>query len=389
MTGDTGRIAIVGAGIAGLTLATLLRRAGIECDLYEQTSRLSAVGAGIQLPPNGVRLLGMLGARDALARHGVVAEHIASRRWSDGRLLAQVPHGDLCTQMYAAPYVLMHRADLQAALLDLLPGDAGLGRRVAAVTEYPGHVELRLAGGRTTRAALVIGADGVHSVVRPAVVRDEPRHSGYSVYRGLVPADQLRAVAADAGVTFWFGPGRHVTYYPVAGRRTVHFSAVAATPAAPGDPAAELRALFAGWHPAVRRVVTAAETVTRWTLSDRDLARRYTTQRIALVGDAAHPTLPYLSQGAGQALEDAVTLARLLTAGLPPAVALRRYERLRRSRTAEIHRQARAKAVTYHLPDGPAQRRRDAYLHRHQTLEHLRWIYAGGPSHAGAVPVVA
>jgi len=377
---STTRIAVVGAGIAGLALATLLRRAGVDCDVYEQTARFAAVGAGIQLSPNGVRVLLRLGLGPALAEAGVVARSIETRRWDDGALLSRVSHGD-CERAYGAPYYLIHRADLQAALVAMLPaGGARLGRRVDRVTERPEHVELHLAGGGTATADLVIGADGVHSVVREAIVADEPLFSGYSVYRGLLPAGVMPGLARDPRVLFWFGPRRHVTYYPIAGRRLIHFSAVAATPGAdPGRAAAEgaadeLAGMFGGWHPEVRRVVTATRSVTRWGLFDRDIIPRYGTGRLVLIGDAAHPTLPYLSQGANQALEDAESLAGLLLDD--PGAAIRRYESRRRPRTAEVHRQARLRARTFHLADGPEQRARDAALAAEQTLDHLHWLYA-------------
>jgi len=375
------RVAIVGAGIAGLALATLLRRAGIDCEVYEQTHRFTAVGAGIQLSPNGVRVLFRLGLADALAESGVVARSIETRRWDDGALLSRVSHGEDCAAAYGAPYYLIHRADLQRSLVRLLPaGEAQLGRRAAAVTERPGHVELRLEDGTRETADLVVGADGVHSVVRTAIVADEPIFSGYSVYRGLLPAGLLPGLVRDPRVMFWFGPQRHVTYYPIAGRRIIHFSAVAETPgaavgrSATDGVAEELASKFDGWHPDVRRVVTATRSVTRWGLFDRDVIPRYGTGRLVLIGDAAHPTLPYLSQGANQALEDAETLAGLLVED--PGTAIRRYQAIRHPRTAEVHRQARLRARAFHLSDGPEQRARDAVLAAEQTLEHLDWLYA-------------
>ncbi|NDZ99613.1 hypothetical protein G3I28_09715, partial [Streptomyces sp. SID10116] len=170
------------------------------------------------------------------------------------------------------------------------------------VEQHEDHVELRVADGGTATADVVIGADGVHSALRAAVVDDAPRFSGYSVYRGLVAAEAVPSFAADPRVMFWLGPGRHITYYPVAAGRTVHFSAVCADAAgvAPRTRAVDtgqLVAEFDGWHEEVRQVLGAAGDVTRWGLFDRDLAERYCDRRVALMGDAAHPMLPYLSQG--------------------------------------------------------------------------------------------
>lgn len=373
----TPKIAVVGAGVAGLAIATLLRRRGVRCDLYEQTSALDPVGAGIQLGPNGVRVLQDLGVGPALAERGVVARSIEVRRWDDGAVLGRVRHGAECEAAYGAPYYLIHRADLQRALVSGLPGGGvGLGRKVTGVVEHADHAELELADGSHADADAVVGADGVHSVVRDAVLHDERRFSGCAVYRGLLPAGAVPSLVDDPRVMFWLGPDRHVTYYPIAAQRTVHVSAVFRTPE-PGDrraDPAELVEAFAGWNEEVRRVVSAPATVSRWGLYDRDFPDRYRTGRVALVGDAAHPMLPYLSQGASQALEDAAALADCV--GSTPSVpaALDRYERVRRPRTAEVHRQSRLRGRTFHLADGPAQVARDASL-AGRSLDHLQWLY--------------
>ncbi|MFE0171097.1 FAD-dependent monooxygenase [Streptomyces sp. NPDC059002] len=380
MSGQT-RVAVVGAGVSGLALAILLRRRGVRCDLYEKSAALGAVGAGIQLAPNGARVLHELGAEHLVRRRGIAARAIETRRWDDSSLLSRVPHGQACEERFRAPYYLIHRADLQSCLVELLPpGALHLGRAVHGVVQHEDHVELRLADGETATADVVIGADGVHSALRAAVVRDAPRFSGHSVYRGLVAADAVPSFAADPRVMFWLGPGRHITYYPVAAGRTVHFSAVCADPdgAAPRTSAVDtgqLMAEFDGWHDEVRHVLAAAGNVTRWGLFDRDLADRYCDRRVALMGDAAHPMLPYLSQGAGQALEDALALADCVVSGADLPSALRQYEKQRIARTAEVHRQSRIRATMFHFADGPLQRRRDALLGGHRDLGHLEWLY--------------
>ncbi|MFF3311528.1 FAD-dependent monooxygenase [Streptomyces sp. NPDC002952] len=398
------RVAIVGGGVAGLVTATLLRRRGIDVRIFEQTPQLGAIGAGIQLSPNGVRVLHRLGLQAALARTGVRAQAIETRRWADGTRIARVRHGVACTELFGAPYYLIHRADLQRCLLSVLPEHVmELGKGCTRVVEGPDEVALHFADGTTTTADVVIGADGVHSAVRAAVVQDEPRFSGYAVHRGLVPAAAVPSFATDPRVLFWLGPRRHVTYYPVRGGDIVHFSAVGASNDArtgsfsSPDEMNELATGFADWHEEVRRVVTAAGSVTRWGVFDRDLADRYVTGRIALLGDAAHPTLPYLSQGANQALEDAVTLARCLWEADPArlAPALHRYQSLRRPRTAEVHRRARDLARTFHLPDGQEQTDRDREMRDRQEPEHLSWLYgfdadaATTPTPGPASPVPA
>ncbi|GAA2625362.1 FAD-dependent monooxygenase [Streptomyces vastus] len=383
MTATDLRVAVVGAGVSGLAVAILLRRRGVRCDVYEKSDALSAVGAGIQLPPNGARILHELGAELSIRRRGITAGAIETRRWNDGTLLSRVVHGNICEDRFQAPYYLVHRADLQACLVDLLPpGQIHLGRAASGVVEHDDRVELHFADGGSATADVVIGADGVHSALRGAVVDDRPVFSGYSVYRGLVPASAVPSFENDPRVMFWFGPGRHVTYYPVSSGRTVHFSAVCADPSvgtAPRSSPADadgLMAEFEDWHEHVRQVLCTADSVTRWELFDRNLSARYHAGRVVLVGDAAHPMLPFLSQGASQALEDAVVLADSLTehmADVPDA--LRRYEAIRMSRTADVHRQSRQRSHTFHLADGPQQAERDARLAEQRDLAHLDWLY--------------
>lgn len=383
MGADGPRVAVVGAGVSGLAVAILLRRRGIRCDVYEKSRALSAIGAGIQLSPNGARILHDLGAEPSMRRRAITAGAIETRRWDDGTLLSRIPHGALCEDRFGAPYYLVHRADLQACLVDLLPpGRLHLGRAVSTVVEHDDRVELRFPDGGSTTADVVIGADGVHSALRGAVVDDRPLFAGYSVYRGLVPASAVPSFADDPRVMFWLGPGRHVTYYPVSSGRTIHFSAVCADPAGADSPrsspagSADLVTGFDGWHEEVTRVLGSAGSVTRWGLYDRNLSARCRTRRVALVGDAAHPMLPFLSQGASQALEDAVVLADCLTAD-PAEVpdGLRKYEALRRPRTAEVHARSRTRAETFHFPDGPLQSARDADLADAADLAHLDWLY--------------
>ncbi|WP_016906226.1 FAD-dependent monooxygenase [Streptomyces xiaopingdaonensis] len=386
-------VAVVGAGVSGLAVAIMLRRRGVRCDVYERSGTLGAVGAGIQLSPNGARILHELGAGPTVRRSALTAGAIETRRWDDGRLLSRVAHGESCEDRFRAPYYLVHRADLQRCLLDLLPpGRLDLDRAATGVVEHDDRVELRFADGGSASADIVVGADGVHSALRRAVVDDEPVFAGYSVYRGLVPASAVPSFAADPRVMFWFGPGRHLTYYPVSSGREVHFSAVCADPAGGAGPRSasvdvgEVLARFAGWHRDAGRVLLGAGSVTRWGLFDREMSARLSTSRVALVGDAAHPMLPFLSQGASQALEDAVVLAGLLGArpGDVPGT-LRRYEELRLPRTAEVHHQSRLRSGSFHLEDGPEQAERDALLAARQDLAHLDWLY-GDAVRAARVP---
>jgi salicylate hydroxylase len=374
-------IAIVGAGIAGLTTAAALTRAGLTVTLFEQAARLEHVGAGIQLAPNASRLLHRLGLRlDSVA---VRPEAIELRRWDDGQLLGRTVLGRECEELYGAPYYSVHRADLHRALLELLPGDLlRLGEYCTGVREMPGYAAACLSG-MTATASLVVGADGIHSVVRQALSDDDPRYSGQTIYRGLVPARRLSPESAAPKVTIWLGPGQHCVYYPVRGGEEVSFAATVPAAdwhteswSATGEPA-DLAAAYEGWHDRALEVLNAASSVSRWSLHDRDTLPTWSGRRITLVGDAAHPMLPFLAQGANQAVEDAAALAACLgevtVDGIPAA--LGRYEKLRIPRTAQVHQRSRDNAKTLHLDDGDGQRGRDAGMGATHSLAGMAWLY--------------
>lgn len=378
------RVVVAGAGIAGLALAAALRRAGIDCHLYEQAERLAEVGAGVQLAPNATRLLRRLGLRDRLRDLAVTPQAIEMRRWDNGALLHRTALGDSCQRRFGAPYYTVHRADLHSALLALLPPDrVHLGARCVAVTQLADEAQLHLSDGTTVTADLIVGADGIHSVARQQIVADRPRYSGQTIYRGLVPAERVAHLLTESRVQLWFGPDQHVVCYPVSSGRQVSFGAT--LPAsdwreeswtARGD-AAELAAAYKGWHPDVTQLIGAAQTVSRWALHDRESIERLSAGRVTVIGDAAHPMLPFQAQGANQAIEDAVVLAGCLAGAGPDrlSAALRRYERIRLPRTTRIQRQSRDNAKTFHLEDGGAQQHRDTAAQTSSGLDGHEWLF--------------
>lgn len=383
------RVVVAGAGIAGLAFAAALHQAGLDCHVYEQADELTEVGAGVQIAPNATRLLHRLGLSDELRAVAVAPEAIEMRRWDDGRLLQRTELGAACLRRFAAPYYTVHRADLHRCLLSLVPGDrVHLGARLAAVTQTPGEARLHLADGTSVAADLLVGADGIRSIAREQIVADQPRYSGQSVFRGLVPAHDVPDLAAPQRVRLWLGPDQHCVCYPVSAGRQVSFAATVSAVdwheeswTAPGD-AAVLAAAYAGWHPDVAGLIGAAQSVSRWALHDRDSADRLSSGRVAVIGDAAHPMLPFQAQGANQAIEDAVVLAVCLTeaASLTDApslaAALRRYQELRLPRTTRIQQQSRANARTFHLADGDEQRRRDTSTQASSGLDQHEWLFA-------------
>jgi salicylate hydroxylase len=362
---------VVGAGIGGLTAALALRAAGLDVAVYEQADGLREVGAGIQLAPNATRLLHRLGLAAPLARVGVKPEAIEHKRWQDGRILLRQPLGETCERTFGAPYYHLYRPDLLAVLAEALPaGVVRLGHRCVAVAQDAGGVTLAFDNGVDARAPVVIGADGIHSTVRALLLGPEsPRFSGSIAYRGLVPAERLQRLGLPRYSNGWLGPERHfVHYYVGAGGRLMNF--VAIVPArdwrveswsATGE-VADALVEFDGWHPTVRTIIGAADRTHRWALYDREPLETWSVGRVTLLGDAAHAMLPFMAQGACQAVEDAAVLARCLGGVRPEAVpaALGQYEAIRKPRVWEVQRASWRNATTYHLPDGESQRERDA-----------------------------
>ncbi len=378
------RVAVVGAGIAGLTVAAALVHSGLRCEVFEQARLLGEVGAGVQVAPNAARLLHRLGLGEWLRETAVRPRAIEMRRWDDNSVLRRTPLGQACEQLFGAPYYTVLRADLHRGLVERVPaGTVHLGLRCTAVVERCDGVRLQFADGSSVTADVVIGADGIHSRVRDLLVRDEPRYSGQCIYRALLPAGRLPFLLREPKVVLWLGPGRHCVCYPVDGGRRISLAATIPDPhwaaeswSAQGDPA-DLAAAYLDWHPEVRAVTSAADALGRWALHDREPLPRWSTDRATVVGDAAHPMLPFLAQGANQAIEDALALAACLREVSLDAIpaALARYQNARKPRTAQVHRTARANTTALHLPDGPEQRTRDAVLAAHATLGDQEWIY--------------
>lgn len=353
------RVAVVGAGIAGLAAAVALGRRGAEVTVLEQATALREVGAGLQIAPNGVAVLDALGLRAAAEPAASRPEAIELADHRTGRTVARIPLGADCLRRYGRPYWQFHRADLLALLAEAAVA-AGvairLGTRVEAVEPAPPGVRL-LAGTGAEAADLCIAADGIRSAVRAAHFEaPSPRFTGHVAWRGLVPAAELDEPASVTRVTM--APGRHLVSYPLRGGRLVNFVAVEERARwvgegwmAPADPA-ELARAFAGWGGAAGRLVASVRECFLWGLFDHPPFPAWTKGRIALIGDACHPMLPFLAQGATMALEDAWVLAACLDAHPDPAAGLAAYARARIGRTARVQRAAATSGRLYHLPAG-------------------------------------
>ncbi|MEA3215053.1 MAG: hypothetical protein QOJ19_1209 [Acidimicrobiia bacterium] len=366
------RVGIVGAGIGGLTAALCLLRVGVEVVVFEQATTLGEVGAGIQISPNASRVLHKLDMAEALARMAVRPRTGDLRRWQDWSLLTSQPLGEEVEARYGHPYYHVHRADLHGLLVSSLPEHTvRLKHRCTGLDATSHGMQVHFEDGEIDRFDVVIGADGIRSFVREALLGPEaPRFSGLSAWRGLVPAERVADLHLPVASTAVLGPGRHVVHYYVSAGRLVNWVAVAPTESwtieswtSRGE-LDEALADFDGWSPVVRQLMAhvGQSALFRWALYDRDPLPRWGDGHVTLLGDAAHPMLPFMAQGAAQAIEDAAVLARCLSSIDDPPAALRRYEDFRRDRTAEVQQAARQNAVLFHLPDGAEQQSRDARL---------------------------
>ncbi len=382
------RIAIVGAGIGGLTLSTALRQRGLSAELYEQAQALAEIGAAVALSANATRELRRLGVLDPVVEASTEPTELIYRDGRTGGRIAAHPvrKGGAYRARFGAPYCGVHRADLQQALSAAVPSDRlHLGRRLVGLAERDDVVTLSFADGGTVDADVVIAADGVRSVARRFVAGDDGLlYSRTSGFRGIVPVDRLPSLPDPQAIQFWMGPSAHLLHYAIgADGGHVNFLAVVEEPRDWAHPEkgltesndVEALALFEGWHPAVAEMIGAVRHAHRWGLFVARPLRRWRRGRVALIGDAAHAMLPHHGQGANATIEDAVTLAEVLAAGRDDiAGAFEAYETLRRARTRMIQRASWTGNHALHLPAGPSAAVRDSVISRFP--ERFGWIHA-------------
>jgi salicylate hydroxylase len=381
------RIAIVGAGIGGLTLSIALRQRGLLAELYEQAGALAEIGAAVALSANATRELRRLGVLDGVVAASTEPTELIYRDGrTGGRIAAHaVRNGGAYEARFGAPYCGIHRADLQLVLGAAIAKDrVHLGRRLVGLSERDQVVTLTFADGGTAEADCVIAADGVRSAARRHVSGgDQLLYSRTSGFRGIVPVSRLPSLPDPQAIQFWMGPSAHLLHYAI-GRDSGHvnFLAVVEGPRDWANPErglvhsndAEALALFKGWHPAVTEMISSVRHDLRWGLFLAKPMRRWRRGRVVLIGDAAHAMLPHHGQGANTTIEDAVTLAELIADGHDdlPAV-FEAYERLRRTRTRMVQRASWMGNHGLHLPDGPQTATRDALVARFP--ERFGWIH--------------
>lgn len=337
------RVLIAGAGIGGLTAALALLRSGIDVDVYEQAPELKEVGAGVQLAANGTRVLYALGVGDELKALSCEAQGKEIRHWQTGETWKLFDLGPASIERYGFPYFTVYRPDLLDVLARAVrrakPDAIHLGARCAGFTQDDASVALQLENGGNIRGDALIGADGVHSRIRQAVLgSDRPEFTGTIAWRGVVPMERLPRHMARMVGSNWVGPGGHIVHYPLRAGKVMNFVGVLERSdwrieswTARGT-TEELASDYRGWHDDIQTFIRAIDTPYKWALMVRAPLERWTSRRVTLLGDAAHSMLPFLAQGAVMAIEDGFVLARAL-AQYGVEEALQHYEAARRDRT--------------------------------------------------------
>jgi 6-hydroxynicotinate 3-monooxygenase len=349
MSNSKPRVAVVGGGIGGTTAAILLQQAGYECTVYEQAPAFHRVGAGINFAPNSTRVFRAMGVEKNMLKVGIQHRLKFNREWDTGRVTFTVPVPEL-TVLYGAPFLACHRGDLHDVLTSAVkPGTLMGGKRLKSLDSRGSGVRLEFEDGKSATADIVIGADGVHSKVREAILGPEsPVYYGLVAYRSIFP----RALLGNfelADNTKWWGVDRYVLIYFLNERRDEVYVVTGSPDVWDSDDfspqsvdARRMRAAFEGFHPEVQRVLAQCSQVSRWAMLERPPRAPWSSGPIVLLGDACHPMTPHLGQGGGMAVEDAVMIVRCLESvgGEDPELAFRLYEANRFERTARVQRES-------------------------------------------------
>lgn len=395
---DTGskvsRVIVAGAGIGGLTAAVALAKKGLAVTILEKSDPIRTEGAGIQLSPNASRVLYGLGLEEALSAVACLPDSVVVRNGAAAKEIAQIPLGQAIVARHGAPYLSIHRADLQSVLINAVNNDDAielrLGAQLNAYEETDEGITVTAstsAGDVSETADILIAADGLWSDMR-GLLGDEsnPRFANFRAWRALVPPDRLPAPFADNTINAWLGASAHFVHYPVSAGNAINL--VAVLPATKGErgwsmehDTAPLRENFKDW-PGLSDVNAAVDEWKSWAIFDRSPGGDWGRGRITLLGDAAHPMVPFLAQGGAMAIEDAAVLADALEQKPgDPAGALRDYEDRRKPRTSRVQWTATRNGMTFHLAP-PLSTARDVVLSRmsqERLLAGFDWLYGWRP----------
>jgi len=379
---------IVGAGIGGLTLSLCLADSGFDVVIFEQTSQIGEVGAGLQLSPNCSRVLHYLGLEEALQAAAFLPEAVEVRDWKQGKLLSTTTLGKDALKNYGFPYYHIHRADLLAMLLDKARDHPKIkiehSARIEGFEESLKSCSI-VHDGKTIYGDMIIGADGIHSAIRTTLFgQEEPVFTGNVAWRGLIPIERLAGLSLPPVAGLWWGPGKHFVHYYVRRGELVNCVCVVEKPGweveswtQKGD-LDELRQDFIGWDKTIVSLIDAMEPdkCFQWALFDREPMPYLSRGSVALLGDACHPTLPFLAQGAAMAIEDAAVLSACVEVeGID--IGLRQYQDQRMSRTARIQNTSRRNAKIFHMGGLAARARNQAVNVAAKNV--LDWVYRYDP----------
>ena len=392
MTTGNKPVLIVGGGIGGLAAALALAQKGIASEVFEQSAEFKEIGAGIQLGPNVFRMFEVLGLTDAINKWAVYPENLMMRDAMTGEEITRIPLDQNFRRKFGYPYAVTHRADLHQAILDACRASDLVGlhasQKVVAVDESNDGIEIRTLGGDTIKGAALIGCDGLWSTIREKVVGDgKPIVAGHVAYRAVVPTDQWPEEFRIPSMIIWAGDKTHLVHYPLHGGQVFNLVAVFHSDRYAegwdtfGDPA-ELQERFGDKCKAVRTLLSKVESWRMWVLCDRQPIKDWSSGRITLLGDAAHPMLQYLAQGANMAIEDAVCLAyEMERADRDFPAAFKAYQQVRYLRTARVQVMARIYGEIFHT-SGVVREMRNAWLggrKPEEALEGMGWLYGEQP----------
>lgn len=384
-------ILVAGGGIGGLAAALAIARAGFEVQVLEKAARLGEVGAGIQLGPNAFHAFDALGLGEAARAMAVFIDRLRLMDALTAEEICHIDLGEAFRARFGNPYAVIHRGELHGLILAACRAEPRIAlhtaAEVAGFEQAEGGVTARLADGRAVAGAALIGADGLWSAIRRQVVGDgPPRVSGHTTYRSVIPTDLMPERLRWNAATLWAGPRCHLVHYPLQGWKTFNLVVTchneAPEPVA-GKPVeeAEVLAGFGHVHPAAQAIIRHGRDWKLWVLCDREPVERWVEGRVALLGDAAHPMLQYMAQGACMALEDAVCLGRMLAAHAGIEAALAAYNAARALRTARVQLMSRAVGEHIYHPAGAHAALRNALMRaksQAEWRETLAWLYGGG-----------